>query len=60
MTLLRGMSTRPTFRPYFDALPALGVHGSLASVGRDPFDPLIATGFGKVFAKTGTTVTPAG
>jgi len=31
MTLLRGMSTRPTFRPYFDALPALGVDGSLAS-----------------------------
>ena len=60
MTLLRGMSTRPTFRPYFDALPALGVDGSLASVGRDPFDPLIATGFGKVFAKTGTTVDASG
>jgi D-alanyl-D-alanine carboxypeptidase/D-alanyl-D-alanine-endopeptidase (penicillin-binding protein 4) len=56
MTLLRTMSTRPTFAPYFRSLPSLGVDGSLASVGRDPFDPVTATGFGKVFAKTGTTV----
>lgn len=56
MTLLRTMSTRPTFGPYFRSLPSLGVDGSLASVGRDPFDPVTATGFGKVFAKTGTTV----
>ena len=60
MTLLRGMSTRPTFRAYFDALPALGIDGSLASVGRDPLDPVIATGFGRVFAKTGTTVDATG
>jgi D-alanyl-D-alanine carboxypeptidase/D-alanyl-D-alanine-endopeptidase (penicillin-binding protein 4) len=60
MTLLCEMSTRPTFRPYFAALPALGVDGSLASVGRDPFDPVIATGFGEVFAKTGTTVDASG
>ncbi len=60
LTLLRGMSERPTFRPYFASFPALGVDGSLASVGRDPFDPVIATGFGKVYAKTGTTVDASG
>jgi D-alanyl-D-alanine carboxypeptidase/D-alanyl-D-alanine-endopeptidase (penicillin-binding protein 4) len=56
MTLLREMATRPTFGPYFRALPGLGVDGSLASVGRIPFNPVIAPAFGKVFAKTGTTV----
>lgn len=56
MTLLRGMATRPTFGPYFRSLPSLGVDGSLASVGRIPFNPVIAPAFGKVFAKTGTTV----
>jgi D-alanyl-D-alanine carboxypeptidase/D-alanyl-D-alanine-endopeptidase (penicillin-binding protein 4) len=56
MTLLREMAGRRTFPAYFAALPSLGVDGSLASVGRIPFDPLIAPAFGKVFAKTGTTV----
>ena len=60
MTLLREMATRPTFPVYLGALPALGVDGSLASVGRIPFDPLIATAFDKVFAKTGTTVDASG
>jgi D-alanyl-D-alanine carboxypeptidase/D-alanyl-D-alanine-endopeptidase (penicillin-binding protein 4) len=58
MTLLRNMATRPTFPQYFASLPLLGVDGSLASVGRDPFNPVIAPAFGKVFAKTGTTVEP--
>lgn len=60
MTLLREMATRPTFPVYLGALPALGVDGSLASIGRDPFDPLIATAFDEVFAKTGTTVDASG
>ena len=41
---------------YFDALPVLGVDGSLATVGKDPPDPDIAPAFGSVFAKTGTTL----
>lgn len=60
MTLLRGMSARPTFRPYFASLPSLGVDGSLASVGRIPLNPVIAPAFGEVFAKTGTTVDASG
>jgi D-alanyl-D-alanine carboxypeptidase/D-alanyl-D-alanine-endopeptidase (penicillin-binding protein 4) len=60
MTLLRKMATRPAFPVYLGALPALGVDGSLASVGRIPFDPLIATAFDEVFAKTGTTVDASG
>lgn len=60
MTLLRAMSARPTFAPYFASLPSLGVDGSLASVGRDPLDPVIAPAFGRVFAKTGTTVDATG
>ena len=38
------------------ALPALGVDGSLATVGRFPPDPTMAPAFGQVFAKTGTTI----
>lgn len=53
MTLLQAMSTRRTFAPYFASLPALGVDGSLASVGRDPLNPVIASAFGKVFARPG-------
>jgi D-alanyl-D-alanine carboxypeptidase/D-alanyl-D-alanine-endopeptidase (penicillin-binding protein 4) len=60
MTLLRTMSTRRTFAPYFASLPSLGVDGSLATVGRVPNNPLSAPAFGKVFAKTGTTVDETG
>ena len=56
----RGMSRRRTFEPYFASLPSLGVDGSLASVGRIPAQPLIAPAFGKVFAKTGTTIDDTG
>ncbi len=56
--LLQAMSRTPVAKPYFDALPILGVDGSLASVGRDPPNPLIEPAIGKVYAKTGTTVEP--
>ena len=56
--LLQAMSRTPVAKPYFDALPVLGVDGSLASVGTDPPNPLIEPGIGKVYAKTGTTMEP--
>ena len=60
MTLLVAMSRRPTFAPYFASLPSLGVDGSLASVGRVPPNAVIAPAFGRVFAKTGTTIDQTG
>jgi D-alanyl-D-alanine carboxypeptidase len=59
-TLLKEMQKTPVAKAYFDALPILGVDGSLASVGTDPPDPVIAPGIGHVFAKTGTTVDQTG
>ena len=56
LRLLRTMRQTNGFDPFFAALPALGVDGSLATVGRFPPDPTMAPAFGKVFAKTGTTV----
>ncbi len=56
VNLLREMSTRATFSPYFDSFPILGVDGSLATVGLDPPNAVIAPAIGHVFAKTGTTV----
>ena len=56
--LLQAMSRSPVAKPYFDAMPILGVDGSLASVGRDPPNPLIEPAIGRVHAKTGTTVEP--
>jgi D-alanyl-D-alanine carboxypeptidase/D-alanyl-D-alanine-endopeptidase (penicillin-binding protein 4) len=53
--LLRAMRDKAAFDAYFDALPVLGVDGSLASIGRLPPDPAIAPAIGKVYAKTGTT-----
>jgi D-alanyl-D-alanine carboxypeptidase/D-alanyl-D-alanine-endopeptidase (penicillin-binding protein 4) len=47
--LLRYMTTRPDFSQYHDALPSLGIDGTLSkSVGPD------SPARGKVFAKTGT------
>lgn len=57
---LRRMQETRGFTAFYDAQPILGVDGSLQSVGRIPFDPVIATGFGKVRAKTGTTVDSTG
>lgn len=56
--LLQAMSRTPVYEAYFDALPVLGVDGSLATIGRDPPNPLIEPAIGKVYAKTGTTVEP--
>lgn len=56
--LLKAMSRTDVAEPYFDALPILGVDGSLATIGRDPPNPLIEPAIGKVYAKTGTTVEP--
>ena len=56
--LLQAMSRTPVAEPYFDALPILGVDGSLATVGREPPNPLIEPAIGKVYAKTGTTMEP--
>lgn len=56
--LLTAMSRTPVFETYFDAMPILGVDGSLATIGRDPPNPLIEPAIGKVYAKTGTTVEP--
>lgn len=54
--LLIDMSEREVFPEYFGSLPILGVDGSLATVGKDPPNELIEKAFGRVFAKTGTTV----
>lgn len=54
--LLREMSKRGVFVPYFDSFPILGVDGSLATVGVDPPNPVIEPAIGSVFAKTGTTI----
>jgi D-alanyl-D-alanine carboxypeptidase/D-alanyl-D-alanine-endopeptidase (penicillin-binding protein 4) len=60
VTLLQEMQKTPVAKVYFDAMPILGVDGSLQSVGVDPPDPIIAPGIGHVFAKTGTTVDQTG
>ncbi len=57
-SLLEAMSRTPVYEAYFDAMPILGVDGSLATVGRDPPNPMIEPAIGKVYAKTGTTVEP--
>jgi D-alanyl-D-alanine carboxypeptidase/D-alanyl-D-alanine-endopeptidase (penicillin-binding protein 4) len=54
--LLKGMTTRPAFTAYFDALPLLGVDGSLAFVTDFESDPTLAGAKGQVHAKTGTYV----
>lgn len=56
--LLQSMSRTEVAKPYFDALPILGVDGSLATIGRDPPNPLIEPAIGSVYAKTGTTMEP--
>ena len=54
--LLRAMSRRPAFGDFHDALPSLGVDGSLAMVTRFADDPALAGARGQVHAKTGTYV----
>jgi len=55
-TLLIGMSKRATYPAYLDALPVLGVDGSLAFVTDFTADPTLAGAKGQVHAKTGTFV----
>ncbi len=54
--LLDGMSRRPVFADFYNALPSLGVDGSLAMVTGFAADPMLAGAKGKVHAKTGTFV----
>jgi D-alanyl-D-alanine carboxypeptidase len=54
--LLAAMRATKAGQVYFDALPVLGVDGSLATIGKEPPDPVIVPAFGHVYAKTGTTV----
>jgi PBP4 family serine-type D-alanyl-D-alanine carboxypeptidase len=54
--LLHAMRGTGVFDQYFDALPILGVDGTLATIGEDPPNAVIAPAFGHVYAKTGTTV----
>jgi D-alanyl-D-alanine carboxypeptidase len=55
-TLLAGMSKRSTYPAYLDALPVLGVDGSLGFVTDFTADPTLAGAKGQVHAKTGTFV----
>ncbi|ACD20557.1 D-alanyl-D-alanine carboxypeptidase/D-alanyl-D-alanine-endopeptidase [Paraburkholderia phytofirmans] len=57
IAMLRGMSTTQVFSPYFDALPVLGVDGSLATITAFESDATLAGAKGQVHAKTGTYVT---
>ncbi|MFM0171726.1 D-alanyl-D-alanine carboxypeptidase/D-alanyl-D-alanine-endopeptidase [Paraburkholderia sediminicola] len=57
IAMLRGMSTTLVFSPYFDALPVLGVDGSLATITAFESDATLAGAKGQVHAKTGTYVT---
>ena len=54
--LLEAMSRQPYFADFFNALPSLGVDGSLATVAGFAADPALAGAKGKVHAKTGTFV----
>ncbi|MBV8153765.1 MAG: D-alanyl-D-alanine carboxypeptidase [Candidatus Eremiobacteraeota bacterium] len=60
--MLSQLQTRPAFQTFYDALPVLGVDGSLASVKNFEKDRTLAGAAGHVHAKTGTYVagTPAG
>ena len=52
--MLTELRSRPTFSTFFDALPILGVDGSLAVVTDFQSDPTLAGATGQVRAKTGT------
>lgn len=51
---LQIMSTLPVFQAYFDALPILGIDGSLATVTAFQKNPSLKGATGQVRAKTGT------
>jgi D-alanyl-D-alanine carboxypeptidase len=56
ITMLDKIAAGPAYRPVFDALPILGVDGSLAFVKNFQSNPTLAGATGKVRAKTGTYV----
>jgi D-alanyl-D-alanine carboxypeptidase len=58
--LFAEMYSRPVYPQYFDALPSLGVDGSLQPTTGFESDPTLAGAKGQVHAKTGTTVTAVG
>jgi PBP4 family serine-type D-alanyl-D-alanine carboxypeptidase len=60
ITMLTRLRRRPTFPAFFDALPILGVDGSLGLVTDFESDPTLAGAVGQVRAKTGTYAGPAG
>jgi D-alanyl-D-alanine carboxypeptidase len=51
---LSGLTTKPAFPVFFNALPVLGVDGSLSFVTNFESDPTLAGATGRVHAKTGT------
>jgi D-alanyl-D-alanine carboxypeptidase/D-alanyl-D-alanine-endopeptidase (penicillin-binding protein 4) len=55
-TFLESMSRRSSFAAFRDALPILGVDGSLITTNAFESDPSLAGAKGKVLAKTGTFV----
>jgi PBP4 family serine-type D-alanyl-D-alanine carboxypeptidase len=59
MTMLSQLRKRPTFPAFFDALPILGVDGSLGNITDFESDPTLAGAAGQVRAKTGTLAGPA-
>jgi D-alanyl-D-alanine carboxypeptidase len=59
ITMLKQLRKRPTFPAFFDALPILGVDGSLGNITGFESDPGLAGAAGQVRAKTGTYAGPA-
>jgi len=55
-SLLAGMRRRPSYPQFRDALPQLGIDGSLGFVNDFAADPALAGARGQVHAKTGTFV----
>jgi D-alanyl-D-alanine carboxypeptidase len=60
LQMLADMYQRPVYPQYSDALPSLGVDGSLQSTTNFESDPTLAGAKGQVHAKPGTNVTAVG
>ncbi|HJU17104.1 MAG TPA: D-alanyl-D-alanine carboxypeptidase [Stellaceae bacterium] len=58
--MLEDMSVRATFPAFFEALPILGVDGSIAPVTDFESDPTLAGAKGQVHAKVGTYLLSSG
>lgn len=59
IAMLLGIAGKTVYPPFVDALPNLGVDGSLAMVTDFESDPTLAGAAGQVHAKTGTFVAAA-